>query len=287
MQDKIVITAAIAGGVPRKEHNPNVPYTAQEFIEEAKRCRDAGAAVVHIHARHPLTGAPSCELEHIASIVEGIRNKTDLLINLTTGGRNFNSEERSRSIKYFDPDMASLNPGTMNFCFYDYKKEEFSVDGTYLNPFSQTIEYAKIMQEKKIKPECECFDVGHITNTSWLIRKSLLDMPAHFSFVLGVIGGISFNLENLLAMRRNIPPNSTWQPIGIGPACFAAAMAGALEGGHIRVGLEDNIYIDYVRREKAKGTWDQVEKAVKIARLVNREPATPAEARILLNLPKR
>lgn len=287
MAEKVVITAALSGGVPKKENNPNVPYTPKEFVDEAIRCRDAGAAVVHIHPRNPETGASTFEIKYIAPIIEGIRAKTDLLINLTTGGRTFSTEERGRTVRHFDPDMASLNPGTMNFCFYDYKKEEFSVDGTYLNPFSQTMEYAKIMQEKKIKPELECFDVGHITNTQWLFRKGFVDKPAHYSFVLGVLGGIDFNLENLLCMRRNIPAGSTWQPIGVGAACFPAAMASALEGGHIRVGLEDNIYIDIARREKAKGSWDQVEKAVKIAQLVNREPATPAEARMILNLPRR
>jgi len=287
MAGKVVITAALAGGgAVKKEHNPNVPYTAKEFVDEAIRCRDAGAAVVHIHGRNPETGAPSFEIEHIGPVIEGIRAKTDLLINLSTGGRK-GPEDRGRGIRTFDPELASLNPGTMNFCFYDYKKEEFSDDGTYLNPFSQTIDFAKIMQQRKIKPECECFDVGHVNNTQWLFRKGLLDKPAHYSFVLGVIGGIEFNLENLLSMRRNIPEGSTWQPIGIGPACFPAAMASAIEGGHIRVGLEDNIYIDFARREKAKGSWDQVEKAVKIAQLVNREPATPAEARMILNLPKR
>jgi uncharacterized protein (DUF849 family) len=288
MAEKVLITAALAGGgAVKKENNPNVPYTAKEFVEEAIRCRDAGAAVVHIHPRNPETGAATFEVKYIAPIIEGIREKTDLLVNLTTGGLTFSTEERGRTVRDFDPDMASLNPGTMNFCFYDYKKEEFSLDRTYLNPFSQTMEYAKIMQQKKIKPELECFDVGHINNTLWLFRKGLVDKPAHYSFVLGVIGGIDFSLDNLLCMKKNVPAGSTWQPIGIGAHCFPAAMAAALEGGHIRVGLEDNIYIDFARREKAKGSWDQVEKAVKIARLVNREPATPAEARTILNLPKR
>jgi 3-keto-5-aminohexanoate cleavage enzyme len=288
MAEKVVITAALAGGgAVKKENSPNVPYTAKEFVDEAIRCRDAGAAVVHIHPRNPETGAASFELKYIAPIIEGIREKTDLLVNFTTGGLTFSTEERGRTVRDFDPDMASLNPGTMNFCFYNYKKEEFSRDETYLNPFSQTMEYARIMQQKKIKPELECFDVGHISNTLWLFRKDLVNKPAHYSFVFGVLGGIDFSLENLLCMRRNIPAGSTWQPIGVGPACFPAAMASVLEGGHIRVGLEDNIYIDFARREKAKGSWDQVEKAVKIARLVDREPATPAEAKTILNLPKR
>lgn len=287
MTDKVVITAALAGSWVFKNNNPNVPYTAKEFIDEAVHCREAGAAVVHIHARKP-DGEPTTEVRYLEPIIQGIRERTDLLINLSTGiNLKYDPEERGRPIREFDPDMASLNPGTMNFCLYDYRKEEFSMDETYLNPFSLTIDFAKIMQKKKIKPELECFDIGHVVNTFWLFRKGLLDKPAHYSFVFGVLGGIDFSLDNLNCFRHSIPADSTWQAIGVGPACFPAAMAAAISGGHIRVGLEDNIYIDFARKEKAKGSWDQVEKAVKIAQLANREPATPEEAREILHLPKR
>lgn len=288
MTKKVIITAALAGSWQSKKTNPNVPYTAKEFIEEAIRVRKAGAAVVHIHVRNPLTGEPTTESKYVRPIVEGIREKTDLLINLTTGiNLGCDSEERGKPIREFAPEMASLNPGTMNFCFYDFKKEEFSMDDVYLNPFSLTIELATIMKEKKIKPELECFDVGHVANTFYLLRKGLLEKPYHYSFVMGVIGGIDFNLDNLNCLRHSIPPDSTWQAIGIGAASFPAAMAAAISGGHIRVGLEDNIYIDFACRKKAKGSWDQVEKAVKIARFANREPVTPAEAKEILHLPKK
>ena len=285
MTDKIVISAALAGSWVYKKSNPNVPYTAEEFIEEAVRCREAGAAVVHIHGRKPDTGEPTMEPQYLGPIVEGIREKTDLLVNLTTGiGLEDDFEKRGAGILNFDSDLASLNPGTMNFSLYDFKKNEFSMDRAYLNPFSLTMKFARVMQEKKIKPELECFDIGHVTNTSWVAQKGLLDKPLHFSFVFGVIGGIEFSLDNLNAFRHSIPAGSTWQAIGVGPACFPAAMAAAISGGHIRVGLEDNIYIDFARREKAKGSWDQVEKAVNIARMANREPAIPAEAREILHV---
>ena len=187
MAEKTVITAALAGNWVQKKSNPNVPYTAKEFVDEAVRCREAGAAVVHIHARKPDTGEPTMEKEYLGPIVEGIQEKTDLLINLTTGiSLKDDFEGRGHGVRDFDPDMASLNPGTMNFCMYDFKKDEFSVDEVYLNPFSLTIELAKVMREKKIKPELECFDVGHVVNTSWLFRKGLVDSPAHYSFVFGV-----------------------------------------------------------------------------------------------------
>jgi uncharacterized protein (DUF849 family) len=288
MAEKVVITAALAGGATFKKHNPNVPYTAEEFVEEAMKCWKSGAAVVHIHARDTETEMPTTEEKFMRPIVEGIREKTDLLINLSTGVHiDSSKEERARPIKDYDPDMASLNPGTMNFCFYDYKRDEFLMDGTFENPFSMTIEFAKIMREKKIKPELECFDVGHIANTLFLFDRGLLDDPGHYTFVFGVMGGIQFNLDNLICMMSNIPPGNTWQGLGVGRDCFPVAMAGAMAGGHIRVGLEDNIYIDYAKREKAKGSWDQVEKAVKIAQMANREPASPAEAREILNIPKR
>jgi uncharacterized protein (DUF849 family) len=288
MSEKIVITAALAGSWVHKKSNPNVPYTAKEFVDEAVRCREAGAAVVHIHARKPETGEPTMEKEYLGPIVEGIREKTDLLINLTTGiNLKADLEGRGHGVRDFDPEMASLNPGTMNFCLYDFRKEEFSMDDVYMNPFALTMEFARIMQEKKIKPELECFDVGHVVNTSWLFRKGLMDKPAHYSFVFGVIGGIDFSLDNLNCFIHSIPKDSTWQSIGVGPACFPVAMAAAIGGGHIRVGMEDNIFIDFARKEKAKGSWDQVEKAVRISQLAGREPATPAEAKEILNLPKR
>lgn len=288
MAVKVVISAALAGSWVYKKNNPNVPYTAKEFIDEAVRCREAGAAVVHIHGRKPDTGEPTMDPEYLEPIIEGIRDKTDLLINLTTGiNLEADFEGRGAGIVNFHADLASLNPGTMNFCLYDFRKNEFSMDKPYLNPFSLTMKFAKVMQEKKIKPELECFDLGHVANVTWVERKGLLDKPFHYSFVFGVIGGIAFSLDNLNAFRHSIPAGSTWQAIGVGPDCFPAAMAASVSGGHIRVGMEDNIFINFARKEKAKGSWDQVEKVVKIAEMAGRVPATPTEAKEILNLPKK
>lgn len=285
MINKVVITAALAGGFASKKNHPSIPYTAQEFIDEAVRCEKAGASVVHIHARHPETGNPTSKKKYLIPIVEGIREKTDLIINLSTGvSMDSSPEERKRPIIDFNPEMASLNPGTMNFCLYDKRKNKFELDETFHNPFSLTIDFAKTMKNRKIKPELECFDIGHVSNTFWLFREGLVNEPVHYSFVFGVIGGISFSVENLACMRSNIPHDSTWQPIGVGPSCFPAAMAAAIMGGHIRVGLEDNLYINFSKRQKSLGSWDQVEKAVSIAKFASREPATPAEARKILNL---
>jgi uncharacterized protein (DUF849 family) len=144
------------------------------------------------------------------------------------------------------------------------------------------------MQQKKIKPELECFAISHVHNALFFFEHhDFLEPPLHFSFVFGVMGGVRFNADILSSFIHAIPPGSTWQGIGAGPNCFPVAMACAAFGGHIRVGLEDNIYVDLLTKTLSKGNWDQVEKAVAIARLAGREPATPNEAREIFSLPKK
>lgn len=287
MREKIVITAALSGGFAMKKHNPNVPYTPEEFIQEARRAEEAGAAVVHIHFRDPDTGRPTTAPAVIQEVVQGIRENTNLLLNLSTGvGLKATLEERKRPIEHATPDMASLNPGTMNFCTVNYKDGTVIHDGTYYNPFLATIEFGTLMQEQGIKPELECFALSHVHNTLFFIEHyDFLEAPLHFSFVFGVAGGVRFNSDILNSFLHAIPAGSTWQGIGAGPFCFPVAMACAIFGGHIRVGLEDTTYVDPVNKVLSQGSWDQVEKAVEIARLAGREPASPAEAREILNLP--
>ena len=182
--------------------------------------------------------------------------------------------------------MASLNPGTMNFCRVNHKDGTVISDKTYYNPYNATIEFGTLMKEKQIKPELECFALSHVHNILFFIKHyDFLLPPLHFSMVFGVAGGVIFNSDILNSFIHAIPGGSTWQGIGVGPFCYPVAMASAAFGGHIRVGLEDNIYVDYASKTLSKGSWDQVEKAVQIARIVGREPATPDEARKILNLP--
>lgn len=287
MGHKIVITAAMAGARTMKEHHPAVPYTPEEFVREAKLIEEAGGAVVHIHFRDPDTGKPSTDPAIMKEVMDGLRQETDLLINISTGVSLASSlEERKRPIVHHSPELASLNPGTMNFCRVNHRDGSIITDETYVNPLNATLEFGRLMYEKKIKPELECFALSHVHNCLFFTEHyEFLVPPLHFSLVMGVMGGVRFNLDILCSFIHALPPGSTWQGIGVGPSCFPVAMAGAVFGGHIRVGLEDNIYLDQATRTKSRGSWDQVEKAVQIARLAGREPASPEEARRMLSLP--
>lgn len=287
MPKKIVIAAALAGSVTMKEHNPNVPYTPEEFVREAVRAEEAGAAIVHVHFRDPITGTPTTDPAIMQEVVQGIRENTGLLLNLSTGvSLESTLDERMRPIRYHSPELASLNPGTMNFCTVNYRDGGIIHDKTYHNPLQATLEFGTLMHEKGIKPELECFGLSHVHNALFFFEHyDFLVAPLHFSFVFGVMGGVRFNSDILNSYIHAIPPGSTWQGIGAGPFCFPVAMASAIFGGHVRVGLEDNVYIDPLTKTRSQGNWDQVEKAVQIARIAGREPATPEEARKILSLP--
>jgi 3-keto-5-aminohexanoate cleavage enzyme len=272
-----------------KEHNPNVPYAPEEFVREAVRAEEAGAAIVHVHFRDPVTGVPTTDPAIMSEVVQGISENTGLLLNLSTGvSLESTLQERMRPIEHHRPDLASLNPGTMNFCTVSHKDGRIIHDKTYHNPLQATLGFGTLMYEKGIKPELECFAISHVHNALFFAEHyDFLVSPLHFSFVFGVMGGVRFGSDILNSYIHAIPPGSTWQGIGAGPFCFPVAMASAIFGGHIRVGLEDNVYIDPLTKTKSKGNWDQVEKAVQIARIAGREPATPEEARQILSLPAR
>jgi 3-keto-5-aminohexanoate cleavage enzyme len=290
MADKMVITAALTGGATRKEQNPNVPYTVEEFVREAKRCEESGAAIVHIHFRDPNSGWQTFDPTIIQDVTQAIRQETSVILNLSTGGLGpgIDLNNRKNVLLHESPEMASLNPGTTNFCFANFKDGSIIYDLTYDNPFKATIEYGGLMKQKAIKPELECFAVSHVHNVYFFQQYyDFLVAPLHFSFVFGVLGGNRFDADSLASFLHAIPAGSTWQGIGVGNACFPVALASAAFGGHIRVGLEDNIYIDPATRTLSKGSWDQVAKAVQIGQMVGREPATPAEARVILNFPAR
>ncbi|MFA6450244.1 MAG: 3-keto-5-aminohexanoate cleavage protein [bacterium] len=286
MDHKVVITAALTGAATRKEQNPNVPYTKEEFVAEAVKCYENGAAVVHLHARDPKTGMPTPDIEIAAGIVEGIRERCPILINVSTAiGVGVTKEQRIAPIAAIKPDMASLNTGTMNFSLADHKTGEIIFDFVFENTFDQIRKYAKIMTENGVKPELECYDIGHIHNILLLQKKGILEEPLHFNFVFGVAGGIRFLMDYIVAMKNSIPKDATWCTCGVGPNSFQANMAAIVMGGHLRVGLEDNLYIR--GKELAKGSWEQVAKAADMARMLDRELATPDEARIILNLPTK
>ncbi len=283
--DKVIITAALAGAATMKHQNPNVPYTRDEFVAEAVKCYEAGASIVHIHARDPETGLPTADLDILGAIVEGIRNETPLIINLSTAiGIGATKEQRISVVEAFKPEMASLNTNSMNFAVGDWKEHKVLYEIIFENTFDMLVNYAKTMRECGTKPELEIYDMGGLYNVLFVRHQGIFEEPLHFQFVWGVLGGMPFSPRNFSLFLDTIPEDATWSTCGVGPAQFMGAMYAAPIGGHIRVGLEDNIWVS--KGKLAEGSWEQVKKAVKIAKLADREVATPDEAREMLNLKK-
>lgn len=289
MKDKVVITAALSGAAPTRGANPNVPYTTEEYVREAVRAEEAGAAVVHVHFRVPDTGMPTTDPAIMREVVQGIRENTHLLLNLSTGiYPEAPLEMRRKPIELHSPEIASLNPGTMNFCMVSHTDGKIFYDFTFANPFHASLEFGKIMTEKGIKPELECFDIGHVHNVLFLEKHyHFIPTPMHFCLIFGVMGGVPFNPDIISSYLHSLPPGSTWVGLGVGPFSFPVAMMSASFGGHVRVGLEDNLYVDYAHKVLARSNGELVEKAVQIVQIAGREVATPEEARALLHLPTR
>lgn len=289
MKDKVVITAALSGAAPTRAANPAVPHTPEEYVREAKRAEEAGAAVVHVHFREPNTGAPTTDPAIMQEVVQGIRENTKVLLNLSTGVYpEAPLEMRRRPIDLHTPDIASLNPGTMNFCLVSHRDGTIVYDFTFANPFSASLEFGKLMTEKGIKPELECFDIGHIHNVIFLEKHHhFIPTPLHFCLIFGVMGGVPFNSDIVNSYLHALPAGSTWVGLGVGPFSFPVAMMSASFGGHVRTGLEDTLYVDYAHKVLARSNGELVEKAVEIVKLAGRAVATVDEARELLSLPVR
>ena len=287
--ERLVISAALAGAATMKTQNPAVPYTADEFGDEAKKCYDAGAAIVHIHARDPETGLPTPDLDLIKAVIENIKQKApDVIINLSTAISSVATEkERIKPIETFKPPLASLNTNSMNFSVGDHRtgKVTLGPNVIFANNFSQIQKYAKRMKRAKTKPEMEIYDLGGMHNILFLNKQEdLFEKPLHFQFVFGVLGGSPFNPGYLESLLNLAPEGSTWSVCGVARQQFQAGMVSAAWGGHIRVGLEDNVRAP--NGEMAKGSWEQVEWAKKVAELAGRKVVEGAEARDVFNLLK-
>jgi 3-keto-5-aminohexanoate cleavage enzyme len=278
MRRKVIITVAPTGSIPTRENNPNLPITAEEVAEETKRSYDAGAAVVHVHARNPDTGEPTSDINVFRAYLAAIRDACPIITQITTGGGattlGLSPEERLRPVEELRPDSASLNAGSMNF-------------GRRLFPNTPDIMelYAKRMKELKVLPEFEAYDLSMTQNVDhWIRQAGILDPPYQFSFVMGVVGGIPATFKNLLALKESIPPDYTWQAIGIGRDQIPMGIMGALLGGNLRVGFEDNVYLS--KGVLAKSNADLVEKAARIIRELGLEVASVDDARDILPFPK-
>ena len=282
-EKKVIITAALTGVLANRNQCPAIPYTPKEIALEAKRSYDAGATVAHIHARDPETGAPTFSVAIYRQIMEETRKLCDIIINFSTGGIGIPMEERVAHIRDLKPEIGALNMGSMNYAKYSQKKKAMVFDMVFANPFEDIIYLLNIMKTAHVKPELECFDTGHIGNVSPLIDMGLLSSSQQFSFIMGVLGGIPPTAECLALMSNLIPNDSTWEIIGISHVQWKLIASALSLGGNIRVGLEDNFYVN--DNQMANSNGELVEKAARMVRDVGREVASVTDAkRSLKNL---
>lgn len=268
--DKLIITVAPTGSLPTKKMTPYVPIHPDEVIETGIKCESQGASVIHVHARNPENESPSTDYALFRAMVDGLKTHTNLIIQISTGGRAGASyKDRSERLN-LRPEMASLTTGSVNF-----------PNSVYANSPELIESLARDMHHLKIKPEMEIFDVSMIQNAVALESKGLTIPPLHFDFVMGLKGAIPATIENLVHLKNSIPPQATWTVAGIGPAQLLLSTHAILMGGHVRVGLEDNIYF---RKGELASNEQLVERTVRMARELGREVAKPGEARKILGL---
>lgn len=302
--EKLIVTVAITGA-GSIESNPYLPKTPKEQIQATVDAYNAGASIVHIHARNPSTGRAEHKAEFFAEAIAGIRDRCDIVINVSTGGSGrrvdgdwLYKEIPAESVKgrisiipelckdpKTKPDIASFNAGSPLIDIYSQKSKEFILKFVMVQSFPDIVSMANIMRENGVKPELECYDVGMINNCIFLRDIGVLEEPLYFQFVLGVLGQIPATLDNLVHMSRCIPPGSPWSVCAVGLNEFPMATAAIIMGGNVRVGFEDNVYLS--KGKLAKSNTELVEKIVRIARELDREIATPEEARRILHLPPR
>ncbi len=284
MSAAVVITAALTGVLATRDQCPAIPYTPQEIGEEAKRAADAGAAIVHIHARSP-EGGPEWRVEVFAEILNEVRSRTNVIVNFSTGAIGIPVEERIAHIRDLKPEIGALNMGSMNYAIYSEKKKVFYHDHVFANPFKDIQYFLETMNSAGVRPELECFDTGHIANTAPLIDMGALRPPHQFSLIMGVLGGIPGTTRHLVNQVDTLPAESHWQVIGIGLKQWALIAVAMSMGGNVRVGLEDNFYVEQGRMAKSNG--ELVEKAAAMARDLGRDVATVDEARRILCLSEK
>src|SRR5918999_2766506 len=289
LDDPVIITCAISGALASREQCPAIPYTPQEYAAEARRVVDEGATMIHIHARRP-DGTPSYEVEDFSAITEAIRSDAgDVIINYSTGAIGVPTEKRIEYLRALRPDVAALNMGSMNYAKYSRRRGDFVFKAVFENSFDTIIEFLTAMRELEIRPEHECFDMGHVANLDPLIDMGLLAEPLQISCVMGVTGGIRPTAKNLAFMSEQIPggpdgPNN-WGVIGISRDQWMLVGAALSLGGNVRVGLEDNFYLP--NGEMARSNGELVAKAREVVGNAGRRVATVEEARAMMGTPKR
>jgi len=272
MSEKLIITVAPTGSIPTKDHTPHVPITADEIAADALRCEEAGASVLHIHTRDE-EQRPSDDPDRFARVIGALSGRTRLILQVSTGGRaGVTIESRIRRLAV-GGEMASLTTGSVNF-----------PNSAYVNPPDLVEALASEMMRLSIKPEIEVFDLSMLHNAVDLLERGLISAPVHFNFVMGLKGAMPARVEHLTHLVTFLPPGSTWGVSAVGAAQLPMALHSLLMGGHVRVGLEDNIYF---RKGELATNPRLVERIVQISRMIGREVATPDEAREILGLRPR
>jgi len=297
MSEKFIVTAALTGAIHTPTMSPDLPITPDELAEEARRAREAGAAVVHVHARNPETGQPSADSQLFGDILAKIKNKSDAVICTTTGGGfGMTVEQRVSVVRAYSPELASLNAGSLNFALhpvlerikqfkYDWEAQYLgmSEDFIFPNTFKTLREFAEFFTAENTKPELEIYDAGMINNVAFLLSRG---KPVYLQFVLGILGGMQATINNLVFLvnsaKEIIGDGFQWSVCAAGKDQFKMCNAALLMGGFARVGLEDNLYLEKGRMAKSSG--EQVEKIVRIGKEHGLEPASPGEAREILKL---
>jgi uncharacterized protein (DUF849 family) len=284
VDDPAIITCSISGAIANRDQCPAIPYTPQEYAAEARRIVDEGGVHIHIHARTP-DGAPSYAVEDFAAIRDAIRGEIGdaAIINFSTGTIGVPVEKRIAYLEACRPEVAALNMGSLNYAKYSSSRKDFVFTFVFTNPFEEIIELVEAMRRLHIKPEHECFDVGHVGSLAPLVDMGLLDAPLHADFVMGVVGGVPATARNLAAMAENLPPGTHhWGVIGIGRGQWTMVAAALTLGGSIRVGLEDNFYLPDGTMARSNG--DLIARARRLTEDCGRRPATVEEARALLGI---
>jgi 3-keto-5-aminohexanoate cleavage enzyme len=265
-----MITAAICGAEVFRDATPHIPYTPRELADEAVRCSEAGATMVHLHVRED-DGTPSQRAELFDETMRRIRSRCAILVQFSTGGAvGMSVAERADAVK-LRPDMATLTTGSVNFG-----------DGVFLNSPQDVRAIAEQLREFGVRPEIECFDTGMVDAALRLAKDGLVDLPAHFNFVLGMPGGMGGSERHLDFIRSLVPAECTWSVAGIGRWEIPLARHAIAHGGHVRVGLEDNLYAQ--KGVLAKGSFELVAQVAAMAQEAGRPLATVAQARQLLRL---
>jgi uncharacterized protein (DUF849 family) len=296
---KAIVTAAITGSIHTPTMSPHLPITPQQIIDEILAVHEAGGTVCHVHARDPKTGQPVTDLEIYQEIVSSVKNQCDIILCLTTGGgAGMTAEERLQTVTTLSPELASFNAGSLNFGIfpllqkhqewkYDWEPKYLAMteDHVFTNTFKTLREFCNYFKQNNTKPELEVYDVGMLNNIAFLIQNGYLEKPVYLQFVMGILGGIPANPENLIFLldcAKKLIGEFEFSVCAAGKEQFPMCTHSLLMGGHARVGLEDNLWLG--QGVMAKSNAEQVKKMIRISREFGIEPASADEARQILGL---